>query len=44
MSFLAIFFPLLAVIAVIILAFIMYKIWRSVQHFRAVERPEATTL
>ena len=44
MSFLAIFFPVLAVIAVIILAFIMYKIWRSVQHFRAVERPEATTL
>ena len=44
MSFLAIFFPVMAVIAVIILAFIMYKIWRSVQHFRAVERPEATTL
>ena len=44
MSFLAIFFPVLAVIAVIIIAFIMYKIWRSVQHFRAVERPEATTL
>ncbi|UOO88149.1 DUF4126 domain-containing protein [Vitreoscilla massiliensis] len=44
MSFLAIFFPVLAVIAVIILAFIMYKIWRSVQHFRAVGRPETTTL
>ena len=44
MSFLAIFFPVLAVIAVIILAFIMYKIWRSVQHFRAAERPKATTL
>ena len=44
MSFLAIFFPLLAVIAVIILAFIMYKIWRSVQHFRAAARPEITTL
>lgn len=44
MSFLAIFFPVLAVIAVIILAFIMYKIWRSVQHFRAENRPEITTL
>lgn len=44
MSFLAIFFPVLAVIAVIILAFIMYKIWRSVQHFRAAARPEITTL
>ena len=44
MSFLAIFFPVLAVIAVIILAFIMYKIWRSVQHFRAAGRPEITTL
>lgn len=44
MSFLAIFFPVLAVIAVIILAFIMYKIWRSAQHFRAAARPEITTL
>ena len=44
MSFLAIFFPVLAVIAVIIIAFIMYKIWRSVQHFRATSRPETTPL
>ena len=44
MSFLAIFFPVLAVIAVIILAIIMYKIWRSVQHFRATASPETTPL
>ena len=44
LSFLAIFFPVLAVIAVIIIAFIMYKIWRSVQHFRATSRPETTPL
>ena len=44
MSFLAIFFPVLAVIAVIIIAFIMYKIWCSVQHFRATARPETTPL
>lgn len=44
MSFLAIFFPVLAVIAVIILALIMYKIWHSVQHYRAATRPETTTL
>ena len=44
MSLLAIFFPVLAVIAVIILAFIMYKIWRSVQHFRATASPETTPL
>lgn len=44
MSVLAIFFPALAAIAVVVIAFIMYKLWRSVQHHRAAQRPETTSL
>lgn len=43
MSFLAIFFPAVAVVAVIVIAFMMYKVWRKIQHYRATHRPETPT-
>lgn len=44
MSFLAIFFPALAAIAVVVLAWIMYKLWRSIAQQRAIQRPETPSL
>lgn len=44
MSFLAIFFPALAAITVVVLAWIMYKLWRSIAQQRAIQRPETPSL